>query len=207
MRFRGQVATQDPSTITSGSGGRYIQYTGGFMVETVTAGLPWGRKMSAPYAFRGPGTLVAEKGVYDNGVRLNDHVFDRAFDGRVHPSDAPVAGDQRTLPIAEMAAHTRKERHLPTMKGRTEWEAEGGFSLGDLTNQLWTTTETHALYLTELHDRLNALEALANQRPLSATEAGNTRAELLRMRTLTDAEKALLTGSVSDRSTPVHTTR
>lgn len=207
MRFRGQVATQDPAIITAGTGGRYLQYPGGFMVETVTGTLPWGRKMTTPFNFKGPGTLVAQRGVYDSGTRLNDHVFDRAFDGRVHPDDAADLGDQRNLTMEEMAAHTRTDRHLPTMKGRAEWEAEGGFSLGDLTNQLWTTTETHALYLTDLHDRLNTLEALTNDRPLNGTEAVRARTDLLRMRTLTDGEKALLVRSLTERTTSVNTTR
>lgn len=207
IRFTGQVATVDPSIITSGTGGRYLQYPGGFMVETVSGTLPWGRKMTAPYNFKGPGTLVAQRGVYDSGTRLNDHVFDRAFDGRVHPDDAAEMGDQRNLTMEEMATHTRTERHLPTMKGRAEWEAEGGFSLGDLTNQLWTTTETHALYLTGLHDRLNTLEVLTNGRPLNGAEAVQARTDLLRMRTLTDAEKALLVRSLTERTTSVNTTR
>ncbi len=207
IRFGGRIATQDPAITTAGTGGRYLQYPGGFLVETVSGTLPWGRKMTAPYNFKGPGTLVAQRGVFDSGTRLNDHVFDRAFDGRVHPDDAADMGGQRNLNMEEMAAHTRTERHLPTMKGRAEWNAEGGFALGDLTNQLWTTTETHALYLTDLHDRLNTLEVLTNGRPLNGAEAVQARTDLLRMRTLTDAEKALLVRSLTERTTSVNTTR
>ena len=50
------------------------------------------------------------------------------------------------------------ERHLPTIEGREEWKQNGKFSVGELSTQLWTTTETQSLYLIELNSRLDTLE-------------------------------------------------
>ena len=167
------------SPATSGNKGRFITYPGAFIVEDTTnaiSNIPWGRwRPNYPpginyWSNQGNGTISAQNGVFDNGSRLNDHVFDRAFDGRVAPGDALQYGGRRTLDIAEMGAFTKEHRHLPPMKGRAAWDKEGGFSLGDLTNQLWTTTETNALYVTRLNDRLNVLEMLTDNRPLTAEE-------------------------------------
>ncbi|MBS1582984.1 MAG: hypothetical protein JST66_12370 [Bacteroidetes bacterium] len=193
--------------------GNYIRYYGGLIAETTTNGLPWGRRTPANpvnngyYSFRGPGTVSAEKGIYDNGVRLNDHVFDRAFDGQVSPSDADLFGAQRNLSIPDMADFTRMNRHLPTMKGRASWAGEGGFGLGDLTNQLWTTAETQALYMTTLHDRLNVLEMLSDDRPLSTDESALAREAVRAMATLSEAEKALLLTHLQSRTVEIRTER
>jgi tetratricopeptide (TPR) repeat protein len=144
-----------------------MQYDGGLVAEDPATTPPWGWQTTPYYAFKGPGTVSAQRGVFDNTVRLNDHVFDRAFDGKVRPEDAANFGDRRNLGMGEMAQYIERERHLPTIKGRSDWNREGSFSLGDLANQLWTTTETQSLYLTELHDRLNLLELLTNDRPVT----------------------------------------
>lgn len=205
MRFTG-AASQTAGAGTSGTA-NFLLATGGFISEVpvATGAMPWGRQTSPYYPFKGAGTIAAQRGVFDEGVRLNDHVFDRAFDGRVAASDAAEFGDRRHLSIPEMAEHTRTRRHLPTIRGRADWEREGGFSLGDLTNQLWVTTETQALYLTDLHDRLNALEVLSNDRPLKPEEARNARQAVCAMPELTDAEKAALAGSLQHRTITLRT--
>lgn len=199
IQWGGTVANATPAVTGNNA---YIWYNGALLAEATTAPTPWSR-LTAPYSYRGPGTLSAENGVYDNGVRLNDHVFDRAFDGAVSPTDAAQWGGQRNLSINEMARYTRDNRHLPTLKGRANWNTERGFSLGDLANQLWTTAETQALYVTELHDRLNVLEVLSNDRPLDADEAAGAKGAIARMTTRTDGEKALLRHQIDQRT--VHT--
>jgi hypothetical protein len=174
------------------------------VVESTTAGAPWGRQVTPYYTFKGPGTISAENGVYDNLLRLNDHVLDRAFDGAVSPADAADFGAQRNYDIQEMASFTRQNRHLPTIKGRDSWTKEGGFSLGDLTNQLWTTAETQALYMTELNERLNVLELLSNERPISTEELDLARTYLAEMPDHTDAEKAALLQGLSARTVRTH---
>lgn len=210
VRFSGTVSTLGPAT-PAGSVANYITYPGGFIVEdtsTVANGtdIPWGRwRPNLPvgnsyWAFHGNGSLSAQRGVYDNGSRLNDHVFDRAFDGRVAPGDAALWGGQRTLSIKEMADFTRENRHLPTMKGRNDWNKEGGFSLGDLGNQLWATTETQALYIADLHDKLNVIELLGNNRPVSTAEFRLAAHELAAMPDYTDGEKARLIADLRKRA-------
>ncbi|MBL0044951.1 MAG: hypothetical protein IPP33_11335 [Flavobacteriales bacterium] len=196
IRFNGTVSTAAPATSSSNS---YIYYRGGMVLEATTSPAPWGRVI-VPYSFRGPGTICAERGVYDNGTKLNDHVFDRAFDGSVNPKDAATFGDGRNMDIDEMARFTRTNRHLPTMKGRDSWRVEGGFSLGDLTNQLWTTAETQALYMTELNDRLDVIELLSNDRPLEPVEMGLAKKQLCSMGHYTEAEKAALVKTLEART-------
>lgn len=193
IQFNGTVSSAPTATSSNGA---YLFYKGGLIAEKTVG---WGRQTTPYYAFKGPGTIAAEAGVFDNGVQLNDHVFDRAFDGAVAASDAARFGDERTLSIGEMADYTRTNRHLPTMRGRESWRAEGGFSLGDLTNQLWTTAETQALYVTQLNDRLDVLELLSTDRPVDAKEYAEAKAELCAMKDLTEADKAALVRSLQQR--------
>ncbi len=195
--FSGTVSTAPAATTSTGN---YLFYNGGFMVDSSTVTGPWARQTVPYFAYQGPGTISAVAGVYDNGTKLNDHVFDRAFDGTVKPADAANFGDQRNLGIPEMADYTRMNRHLPTMKGRDSWQAERGFSFGDLTNQLWTTTETQSLYLTELHDRLNVLELLSDDRPLVPKELLLARSSVCSMPQFTDADKAAVMKSLQQRT-------
>lgn len=197
IQFTGQVATAPAATSGNNS---FIWYNGGFISESTTTPNPWGRQTVPYFAFRGPGTISAENGVYDNGTKLNDHVFDRAFDGAVKPADAETFGTVRNLDIQEMADHTRANRHLPTMKGRDSWRAERGFSLGDLTNQLWTTAETQALYMTELNDKLNVLELLSNDRPLNTSESELAKGSIRALPGYTEAEKAVLMNTIDQRT-------
>ncbi|MBL0034553.1 MAG: hypothetical protein IPP26_02080 [Flavobacteriales bacterium] len=186
--------------------GPYLQYAGGLVVEDPAAPpagfANWGWQTTPYYAFKGPLNISAQKGVYDDGVRLNDHVFDRYFDGQVHPADAATFGQQRTLTIEEMAAHTQAQRHLPTIQGRADWQREGSFSLGEMANQLWSTTETQALYLTELNDKLDALEILSVQRPINASEFKTAKAAVTTMPELTEQEKAALMNDLGNRLSP-----
>ncbi len=209
VRFFGQVAAVDASAVLSGNGS-YITYPGALVVEDTSskaAGttIPWGVwRMGFPagnsyFSYQGNGTISAQRGVFDSGSKLNDHVFDRAFDGRVAPADAAPFGEQRPYTIAEMAQFTSQNRHLPTLKGRNAWNNEGGFSLGDLGNQLWTTTENQALYIADLHDKLNAIEILAGDRPLNATEFLTARNGLAHLPAYTDAEKIRLIADLRKR--------
>ncbi|MBK9194145.1 MAG: hypothetical protein IPO17_03965 [Flavobacteriales bacterium] len=123
---------------------------------------------------------------------MSDHVFDRHFDGRVMPQDAEMHGTGRNMSLEEMAAFTEQERHLPTIKGREEWQAKGGFGLGDITNQLWATTETQALYITDLNKRLDGLAVLAGTGPIDLSQFVVAKAAIANMGTLNEAEKAVL---------------
>ena len=116
------------------------------------------------------------------------------------PADAETFGTVRNLDIQEMADQTRLNRHLPTMKGRDSWRVEKGFSLGDLTNQLWTTAETQALYLSDLNDRLNVIELLSNDRPLDAAESQLAKNSIRSLKGYTEAEKAALTNTIDRRT-------
>lgn len=93
------------------------------------------------------------------------------------------------------------------MKGREDWKREDGFSLGDLTNQLWTTAETQALYLTELHEKLDLLEMLSTDRPLNAKEFQAACRQLAPMPQYTDADKARLMADIRRRTPVIPTPR
>lgn len=220
VRFGGEVAKQAAVPITGTD--RFIHYKGALVLEDPAAagnlnilstGLPWGRwRLGFPsgytaFNYKGNGTISAQQGVYDDRTRLNDHVFDRAFDGRVAPQDALEFGGKRNLSMDEMAAFTQLNRHLPTMKGREDWKREDGFSLGDLTNQLWTTAETQALYLTELHEKLDLLEMLSTDRPLNAKEFQAACRQLAPMPQYTDADKARLMADMRRRTPVIPTPR
>jgi hypothetical protein len=124
----------------------YISYADGVVIGNPTGG------------YKGPGTLNAQA-VYDDNVLLTDYVFDHYFDGIIKPQDAEKHGSFKMMSIADMNNFIHSERHLPSIKGRKEWEAHGKFSVGELTQQLWETVEIQSLYITELEQRLANLES------------------------------------------------
>ncbi|QQR87355.1 MAG: hypothetical protein IPJ76_03785 [Flavobacteriales bacterium] len=195
------VSTAPPGTTSSGD---FVNYHGALLVEgnlpwVLPTVLNWSAQSAPYYSFKGPGTIAAQQGIYDDAVRLTDHVFDRHFDGRVMSSDAAEHGTGRNLSIGEMTAHTRTKRHLPTMKGRADWEKSGGFALGDVTNQLWATTETQALYLIDLQERTEGLAVLSGTGPISPTQFEAAKQAVASMGTLTEAEKAVLLDGCKQR--------
>jgi hypothetical protein len=134
--------------------GNYLVAQQGVMIGTNA----WSTSGAFPnQAFRGPGTISAQKAVFANGTMLSDHVFDNYFDGQVNPEDAAAGRVYAHMPIDAMANYVEKERHLPTMDGRTQWESNGAFSLDHVTNQMWITVEAQALYIKELNERTQAL--------------------------------------------------
>ena len=193
VRFNGIVGH---GTVATTGTGKYINYNGGFIVEDAVG---WGTGIT-PYKFKGPGKISAEKGVFDGQIRLNDHVFDRYFDGRVNPNDAAQFGSQRVYDVNEMVSYVERERHLPTMKGRDAWERESGFALGDLGNQLWTTMETHALYLTEMNDQTTVLRVLTNNDPIRPGELELVKNAVASMSNLNEQEKQALIRSCQLRT-------
>ncbi|HMQ77185.1 MAG TPA: hypothetical protein PKE21_14045, partial [Flavobacteriales bacterium] len=65
--------------------------------------------------------------------------------------------------------YVERERHLPTIPGRSDWEMQGPFSLDDLNTRLWVTVEEQALYIKELNERMNLLrQHLVRQRTQGA---------------------------------------
>lgn len=202
------VSTAPVATVANGD---YVHYSGGLLVEGAPQPPPppanWSQQIAPYYAFRGPGTIAAQGGVYDDTILLSDHVFDRHFDGQVMPSDATRYGGQRNLSVPEMAAYTEENRHLPTMKGRAEWQAHGGFGLGDITNQLWVTTETQAVYLLELNKRMDGLAVLSGTGPIDSHQLEAAKSAIATMGTLTESEKATLVQGCTARLSPEPATR
>lgn len=114
--------------------------------------------LPAPDVSHGPGSVTAEA-VYDENIIISDYVFDHYFDGRLKEKDELNHNNYRQYSIDEMVDYMQKYRHLPTIRGRDDWE-NGRFSVGELSTELWVTYETNALYLKELNDRLTNAEAI-----------------------------------------------
>ena len=91
---------------------------------------------------KGFGTINASA-VYDDNTLLTDYVFE---------------DDYKLLSIEGMKDFYTKNKHLPTIPGREKWEKDGKFSLGKLVNYLWETVEVQAIYISQLYDRVKALE-------------------------------------------------
>lgn len=196
VRFNGTVSSAPLPTVSAGD---YIYYDGSLMVDSTPG---WNASGGTGFAaFQGPGTISAEKGVYSDDLRLNDHVFDNYFDGRVSQDDVFAFGDRKHYSIDEMIDFVASNRHLPTMKGRLDWERSNGFSLSDLTGQLWMTAEAQALYLTELNDKVKVLAMLSTEGPLSEVEFELLKQEVLNMTDLTDGDKHSLINQNETRVT------
>lgn len=134
---------------------RYLWSDKALMLGTAA----WAASGGMPlFAFKGPGTITAQFGVYSGGTYLNDHIFDMYYDGEARPEDAERVAGYRRMGINEMVNYVERERHLPTIPGREEWNATGPFSADKLTNHLWVTVEEQALYIKELNERLELME-------------------------------------------------
>ncbi len=125
--------------------GNYLTYPGGLVIGT-----PFG-------GYRGPGSINAQA-VYDDGLLLTDYVFDSYFDGKISQGDSAKHFGFKIAKLDEMINYVEENRHLPSIKGRDDWNKQGNFSLGELTQQLWETVEIQSLYIKELHERLTKLE-------------------------------------------------
>ena len=136
-------------TTRSNAGGENVAMkitsTGGVVVGSPTGG------------DKGAGTINATA-VYDDNVLLTDAVWDLYYDGHVRDEDQARWGALRLRSIAETAAFTRQHRHLPSLPGRAEWEAEGSRSLGQMVTALWETVEHLQRHIFELEGRLATME-------------------------------------------------
>ncbi|MBL7964986.1 MAG: hypothetical protein JNM31_14220, partial [Flavobacteriales bacterium] len=150
---------------TPTSTGNYIYSTEAVMIGDAT----WATGGVLPnHIFKGPGTISAQNSVWARSLILNDHVLDAYFDGQVRHEDYDAARNYRRYAIQEMANYVERERHLPTIGGRDQWEKEGLFPVDQLTNQLWVTVEDQALYIKELKERMDLLQQFLIRKRLDA---------------------------------------
>lgn len=187
-RFTGTV--QVPDVVQRRA--NYIQYDGGILVGDPT----W----YAAEPRKGPGTVQAQKGIYDGHVLLSDHVFDRYFDGAPRPEDAVAAQGYAYVGLAQLRERLERERHLPNMPSRSQWEARGGASLGTLTTGLWRSVEDQALYITQLEKDLSSLEEMVFGPDLAPQEAQRLIAEIQASKRLTEAQKLHLIDTLNEKA-------
>jgi len=67
--------------------------------------------------------------------------------------------DYQMATIDEMTAYYTENKHLPTIPTKEVFQ-EGSTDMGGLTDRLWETVEVQARYISELNDRLKALEGV-----------------------------------------------
>jgi len=187
-RFTGTVQT--PAVIMRRA--NYIQYDGGILVGDPT----W----YAAEPRKGPGTVQVQKGIYDGNVLLSDHVFDRYFDGAPRPEDAQAAQGYAYVGLPQLRERLERERHLPNMPSRSQWEARGGASLGTLTTGLWRSVEDQALYITQLEKDLSTLEEMVFGHDLAPQEAQRLIAEIQASKRLTEAQKLHLIDTLNEKA-------
>ncbi len=176
------------SRATTPASANYVQYDGGLMIGSAA----W----LAGAAFQGPGTIKVERGVYDAGLLLSDHVFDQYFDGAPQAQDAEAAKGYAYVGLDQLRQRLQTDRHLPNMPSRSQWEASGGASLGTIATGLWETVEDQALYITQLEQDLGTLEDLQFGNNLQPAEAQRLIAEINASKRLSQAQKLHLVDAV-----------
>jgi hypothetical protein len=97
---------------------------------------------SATGGNKGAGSINATA-IWDDNSQITDYVFEN---------------DYAQMAIHEMRDFYTREKHLPTIPGRDEWDESGGFPLGKIATHLWETVEVQAKYIAELNERIDALE-------------------------------------------------
>lgn len=190
-RFFGKVQTPGYGAPVAGA---FINYGGGMVIDTTLA-----TPASADAIYRGPGTVVARKSVWDGNVALSDHVFDRYYDGQVAPEDAGKADGYAYIGVRELKNYLQENRHLPNMPSREQWEQSGSRSLGELQTGLWESVETQALHISELEHDLSSLEALAFGDPRSPDDLEKMIADVNASRRLSAQQKLHLTDALRQR--------
>ena len=106
---------------------------------------------------QGAGTINA-KGLYDDGLGVSDAEFVQHYGKELEPVKK-AAAVKPYMNFEETRAFVQDSLHLPTMIGLKEWKKRGEtISLGELTTQLWQTIERQHLHMTEMADKIAALE-------------------------------------------------
>lgn len=106
---------------------------------------------------QGAGTINA-KGFFDDGVGVSDAEFAQHYGKELEPVKK-AAAVKPYMNFEETRAFVQDSLHLPTMIGLKEWKKRGEtISLGELTTQLWQTIERQHLHMTEMADKIAALE-------------------------------------------------
>ena len=147
--------------------GTYMYANEGFLVGDAA----WATSGAYPNnPFKGPGTLTAKRSVWSGTTLLNDYVFDLYYDGQARPEDAAAAQNYVRTPLKELPNYVERERRLPTIDGRAEWNSQGLFGVDKLGNQLWVTVEEQALYIQELNARMEALQQYLIEKKLQELE-------------------------------------
>ena len=103
--------------------------------------------------------------------------------------------------VERLKEHLEKDRHLPNMPSRSEWEEHGTRPIGALQTGLWESVETQALYIAQLEQDLTTLEALAFGGVSSAEELDRLVAEVRSSRRLSEKQKLHLTNALRARYT------
>jgi len=108
---------------------------------------------------RGAGTINAVA-VYDDTSLLTDYVFEAYFGQKIKDEKFK---NYKMKSFSEEISFVKENLHLSTIIGRGEWEKAGSSSIGKLVSQLWNTTETHFLYLSEKSQKIDELENRINK--------------------------------------------
>lgn len=64
----------------------------------------------------------------------------------------------RLMPLSELRAFLKRNRHLPGIPSAMELETEGGVELGEMQRNLVRTVEEQTLYILQLEERLQRME-------------------------------------------------
>jgi len=190
-RFTGTI--KSPGIVAASA--NYLQYDGGVMIGSPA----WA---NAATTYSGPGTVKAEKGVYDGSLLLSDHVFDRYFDGAPAPQDAQASQGYAYVGLPQLREALARDRHLPNMPSRQEWEAAGGASLGRIATGLWESLEDQSLYITQLEQDLSALEELCFGNSLQPAEAEKLIAGISASKRLSEGQKLHLVEAIHAKTQP-----
>ena len=105
---------------------------------------------------QGTGTINAVQ-LFDDGVGVSDWVFDLAYAGEPILND-PYYDGQSLYTLAELQDFTVSNRHLPWMPGRDTFSSNR--SVGTILTGIWQGQEQQQLYIFELEERIERLEAL-----------------------------------------------
>lgn len=144
LGIMGTFSNHDLLLLTNNSTAVTIKTSGGVLVGAPTGG------------DKGAGSINAVA-VYDDNVLLTDWLFDLHYDGQVKAIDKHYRG-QQLVDLVHARESTERERRLPWMPSRDEFESER--HLGGMVSRLWQGQEQQQIYIFQLEERIKQLESI-----------------------------------------------
>lgn len=100
-------------------------------------------------------------------VNISDYVFDYYYDGKLREEDLKKYPNFKILSLTDAETFIKKNRHLPYIDGRTQWEKYSKLPLEKLVSQQWVALEILWLHTLEQQKQIDELKKITTTNHVS----------------------------------------